>query len=360
MPVFFNNCCIFPTVSGELYEKALYAEEVTGDLQNAIDLYQQLLENNPENKQLAAKALLHQGMCYEKLGNQEAVKKYQRLVDNYPGQKNEVTLAKERLSKLLVAEKAAIAPLIPKFTKIEIASKPQNGVLSPDGNELAFVSQGAVWIVPLHGRVDPDIAGEPTRLAEIPGIWDSGSLLTWSSDGEWIAVNSMPDDEPSVYIIPKNGGEPRVVAIPDRGGHSFSYRLSLSPDGQMLAFSAIELGTQLEMPDPHKRYIYTIPTTGGEPNKISSEWARLPSFSPDGEFIAYVGYRQRDDWQEDSGGSPMTGDIWIASSDGDNPSKLADVDGRLRGPVWSPDGKYIAAHIEPGGTNDSKEIGYTH
>ena len=104
--LFFSTTVAFAQqTSGELYEKALYAEEVKGELQNAIDLYQQLLENNPENKQLAAKALLHQGMCYEKLGNQEAVKKYQNLVDNYPGQKYEVALARERLSKLLVAEK---------------------------------------------------------------------------------------------------------------------------------------------------------------------------------------------------------------------------------------------------------------
>ena len=56
--------------SGQLFEKALYTEEVKGELQNAIDLYQQILENYPENRQVTAKALYQMRMCYEKLGSQ--------------------------------------------------------------------------------------------------------------------------------------------------------------------------------------------------------------------------------------------------------------------------------------------------
>ena len=66
---------------------------------------------------------------------------------------------------------------------------PGPAVLSPDGNSLAFISEGAVWVVPIHGQVDPDIAGEPVRLAEVPDVWDNGSLMAWSANGEWIAVN---------------------------------------------------------------------------------------------------------------------------------------------------------------------------
>jgi Tol biopolymer transport system component len=132
--------------------------------------------------------------------------------------------------------------------------------------------------------------------------------------------------------------------------------VSLSPDGQKLAVSALELGTREEVPESHWRYIYSIPTQGGEPQQISSGWGRLPAFSPDGEFVAYVGYRERGDWQENTEGLRYDGDLWVAPSAGGTPVKLADVDGRLRGPVWSPDGRFIAAHHESGETNDSKEI----
>ncbi|GAG54046.1 unnamed protein product, partial [marine sediment metagenome] len=54
--------------AGELFEKALYMEEAKGDLQTAIDLYQKILKRFPENREVAAKAQLHIGICYEKLG----------------------------------------------------------------------------------------------------------------------------------------------------------------------------------------------------------------------------------------------------------------------------------------------------
>ena len=40
--------------TGQLFEKALFSEEVKGDLSEALELYQQVLEGNPDNRQLAA------------------------------------------------------------------------------------------------------------------------------------------------------------------------------------------------------------------------------------------------------------------------------------------------------------------
>ena len=338
----------------DLFQKGLVQERAKGNLDEAIRLYQQIVEDFAGDRALAAKALVQMGGCYERLGKQEAQKAYQRVIEEYPGQKQEVTVAKARIAAISKELKSAAQR--PTFRKIKIASKPRNGVLSPDGNKLAFISEGAVWVVPLHGKVDPDIAGEPVRLAEVPRIWDNGSLMAWSTDGEWIAVNTWPDAEDVfVYVIPAAGGEPRVVQMPKRGSHAWSYRLSLSPDGQMLAFSALELRKpRQKTSDKHDRYICTIPTAGGEPKQLSSGWGRMPSFSPDGETIAYVdGVRKN--WQ----GTErylLGGELWIVPSEGGTPVKLASVEGRLRGPVWSPDGKYIAAHHEPGGNNASKEI----
>ena len=58
--------------AGELFEKALYVEEGQGDLQKAIELYQDIVKRFPENREVAAKAQLHIGLCYEKLGTKEA------------------------------------------------------------------------------------------------------------------------------------------------------------------------------------------------------------------------------------------------------------------------------------------------
>ena len=251
-------CCLVPLImaSGQeqqaqkLLSEAIYQEEVNGDLDKAIKTYQQILNQYPDNRKVSAEALLHLGMCHEKLGNQEAVKTYKRLVNNFPEQKNQVAVARERLTRLIkISDDIAHTPLTPKFTKIIIPTNPGNGVLSPDGNKLAFISEDAVWIIPLHGKINSDIAGEPVQLARIPGIWDNGSLMAWSADGKWIAVNGKANGKNAAYVIPVNGGEPRVVPMPDRGSHAWSARLSLSPDGQTLAFSAIDIDMQQKASD---------------------------------------------------------------------------------------------------------------
>ena len=85
----------------QLYKSGLYTEEVGGDLQKAIGIYQDLLKRFPENREIAAKAQLHIGLCFEKLGTQEAEKAFQRVVDGYPEQAAVVLTAKEKLAALL-------------------------------------------------------------------------------------------------------------------------------------------------------------------------------------------------------------------------------------------------------------------
>ena len=65
--------------AGELFEKALYLEEAKGDIQEAIDLYQEIVEQFAENREIAAKAQLRIGLCYEKLG-QESAASYRPLL----------------------------------------------------------------------------------------------------------------------------------------------------------------------------------------------------------------------------------------------------------------------------------------
>ena len=93
--------------AGELFEKALYVEEGQGDLQKAIALYQDIVKRFPDNREVAAKALLHIGFCYEKLGMTEAEKAFQKVVDSYPEQSDAVGEARDKLALLLKARAIA-------------------------------------------------------------------------------------------------------------------------------------------------------------------------------------------------------------------------------------------------------------
>ena len=348
----------------ELYQAGLYQEEAQGDLEGAIQLYRQLVENHSGNREVAARAQLRIGLCYEKLGLTEARQAYRSVIDDFPEQREEVATAQQRLASL--AQELAELNREPTFRKIEIASKPQNGVLSPNGRELAFTSDGAVWVVPLHGDVDPDIAGEPVRIAEVPEVLNALNLMSWSADGNWIAVNSgqTPWEETAAHVIPADGGEARVVRIPPRGQGPSAYRVALSPDGQRVAFSALDPEVSQDWPENTSDWhIYIVPSAGGDPEKLTPARSAMPAFSADGEHVAYIGYRQRDDWPEDTDMDPrdprrFDADLWVVPSAGDTPIRLAAVSGFLKGPVWSPDGRFIAAHYAPHAQNpnDNKEI----
>ena len=133
-----------------LLQSGIYAEEVQGDLEQAIAIYRNILTDYPEDRAVGAKAQLHIGLCLEVLGLGEAQQAYRRVIDDFPEHADQVSLARERLASL--TEELAELNRQPTFRKIEIASKPQNGMLSPDGTTLVFASGGSLWLVPIHGK----------------------------------------------------------------------------------------------------------------------------------------------------------------------------------------------------------------
>jgi len=335
--------------AGELFEKALYMEEAQGDLQKAISICEKILAQHPNDREIAAKAQLHIGFCYEKMGMKDAQKAFQSVVDKYPEQTQEVALAKERLARIakILAEEAHK----PSFRKIRIPANPGNGVLSPDGKLLAFTSQGSVWVLPISGKVQPNLAGEPVRLTEPMGAWNMGNIMAWSADGQWIAFNAEDNKKDAIYVISPSGGKPKKIPVDLHGGnHIYNYRLSLSADGKTLAFCSRDITTPKINPEKDEPLLlYTIPVDGGEAKCLTDAVAREPAFSPDGKRIAFTrpfflgnGKGQRD--------------LWVINSDGSKSIKITEFPGRARGPVWSPDGKMMAFHYEPGGSNFSDEI----
>lgn len=347
-----SNSPSFSQNSEQLYQKGLMKEEGEGELQDAIKIYSQIADNTDADKSLRAKALLHIGMCYEKMGKQEATNAYQRLVNNFPGQKYEVAIAKKRLSKLnVLAKKILKTPLIPKFTKIKMPSNPGNGIISPDGKNSAFISKGSVWIIPVSGEVDPYIAGEPKKLTDNIGAWDMNSTFTWSGDGKWIAFNAeydMKSSSTSIYVVPSKGGIPQKVEVPEhRCGWPVEFRLSLSADGKLLAYAT---GESYGDDDSKLIRIYTIPVNGGQAKELTGPWTQEPSFSPDGSKIAFVkNYRMKE-------GRGWISDVWVIPSEGGTPIQVSNLQsGQVRGPIWSADGKMIAFHRRPEGENP-KEI----
>jgi tetratricopeptide (TPR) repeat protein len=141
----------------ELYQAALYQEEVQGNLESAIDIYGQILEDFPDNRAVAAKALMHIGLCHEKLGSREAQSAYERLVRDYGDQTEVADRARARLADLQGLARAE-APAQPAAASGIVVRElwagetgfeaDASGGPSPDGRYLAYIDwkeTAATW-----------------------------------------------------------------------------------------------------------------------------------------------------------------------------------------------------------------------
>jgi Tol biopolymer transport system component len=324
-------------------ERAIQLETVDGDLEAAVAEYGKIIEGKGNSRAVVAKALLRLGGCHEKLGHKEARKAYQRLVDDYADQAEEVVLARQRLAALPPGTPTA-APG-PTFRRIQIPGKPPRragAMLSPDGRRFAFVAEGGIWAVPLSGTVGPDIAGEPTRLTPDMGAWDNGNMsFSWSFDGQWIAFRGRPDD--TVYVVPSTGGEPKRVE--GSGPSSQGVRPSLSPGGETVAFTRLH---------EKRSHIFTFRLAGGEPKLVTEEPGMDPAFSPDGKLIAYV-----PSWYSADRGisPPKTMQVKVVAVQGGATAVVHESEGRPFAPTWSPDGTMIAfGHSSKKGETENSEI----
>ena len=79
----------FSQTAEELLPRALQLENVKGELEQAIEVYQKIVKEFPDNRPIAAKALFHIGLCYEKLGMKKAQATYQDVINKYSDQVDE-------------------------------------------------------------------------------------------------------------------------------------------------------------------------------------------------------------------------------------------------------------------------------
>src|SRR5262245_49133083 len=87
------------TPSGHaVFEQALAKERVDGNLAEAIKLYERVVTEFASDRALAARALAQVGLCYEKLGRDDAVTAYERLVRDFSDQPEPVNHARARLT----------------------------------------------------------------------------------------------------------------------------------------------------------------------------------------------------------------------------------------------------------------------
>ncbi|UCE40578.1 MAG: PD40 domain-containing protein [Candidatus Aminicenantes bacterium] len=307
----------------EAFEKAVYFEDVQGDLHKAIGLYEQILKQFPENRQIAANAQLHIGLCYEKLGKTEAIKAYELVLENYADQAGQVAAARERLGALKREE-----PSGPYKTKIfdgDLSVWVQD--ISPDGTKLA--------LAPIEDkRINIAIYDLSTKQMDYVthyGWEKQVRFAKWSPDGNKIVFHQSGLDPagPAEIAVSTLEGKTRVLYRVENKKEGYPVPYAWLPDGSAILTGIFKTGTG-------GGTLGFIPVSGGsfkglhslkDNAQMSHETADV---SPDGRFVVFQDKNPKGKY-----------DLYIIGTDGSSLEVLSDHPADEGLPRWSPDGKHI-------------------
>lgn len=305
--------------------KAAYEKEVVdGDLKSAITQYEKLVRGS--NRAVAGKALVRVGQCYEKLGDKEARKAYERAIRDFADQPEVLSTAKARLAAIGGGSGAGVSSrqlysfpgLGPeqRFSldgRLYVISENGGGIsvrevatgrkrllpksgnpefiaISRDGKQVAFCSWGQDpktnrWICELR-IIGVDGSNSRTLPYGTPDMMAGPS--DWSPDGKHLLVNRWPGASgfTDMLLINVDSGELKVIGkAPFRRGARFS------PDGRYIVFEA----AASDGPDGPKadRDIYVMAADGSQETAILSGPSKDQNavWSPDGSRIFFVSDR---------------------------------------------------------------------
>lgn len=194
--------------------------------------------------------------------------------------------------------------------RIQVSNRPGiNGspAFSPDGRKLVLTLGGADGNLDIHVM---DLATRDVkRLTTNRAIDTEGS---WSPDGRQIYFTSDRSGGPQVYRIGADGGTPERVTFEG----SYNARPRLSPDGKKLATVHVDRGNfRIAVMELDRRGVLVLST---------GQQDESPSFAPNSDTLIYA-TRQ---------GS--NGVLETVSADGLVRQRLAQAQGDVREPVWSP------------------------
>ena len=165
----------------ELFQQALVMERSNGQVREAISLYERIAMEFASDRSLAAQALIRLGLAHETLGSTEAQRAYQRIVSDYPDQREQVVVARTRLAALTqpatVVEASGVV-VRHVWTRSALA-------VSPDGRYLVFKDGEDLAVRDLRTGENLRLAGTTGRLTDYPAMSPDGRQLayvSWNSE----------------------------------------------------------------------------------------------------------------------------------------------------------------------------------
>jgi dipeptidyl aminopeptidase/acylaminoacyl peptidase len=253
---------------------------------------------------------------------------------------------------------------------------------SPDGTRLAFLAPGQPRGTQIHVMwVDTRETTQITRVDESP------RAVRWSPDGARLAFTMLVPEKPTfrvqlpkrpkgakwaeepdvitrlnyrrdragyrpkgflhLFVVDAGGGTPRQVT----GGDYDHQDGEWTPDGRRLVFSGLrEADADWQVRESE---VYDVEVDGGAVRRLTSRAGPdgSPAVSPDGQWIAYLGFDRNDD-------TYTVPALHVMAADGAQPRALtASLDREVGDLLWAEDSRAIYCTVSSEGRRNLHRVG---
>jgi len=232
-----------------LLQEGLYAEEIEGDLDAAIKIYEKIIAQAEQTQQTAALAMYRIGICHLKKGDKtQAANQFQQFIEKFPGQKAILAKVHSQLAKIQPAAAGRFGPVIERVVYSEDSGKafffdldavkafsPPEGLIrnSSPQEVMAWGRKNGIDLVNDRGEFE---LADMIAVNVSNRLWDSATPAEISGKlKNASAINNLPTSLNTTYAFKTREGGSGILQILEKKDNNLRIRYKMLSDTALAA-----------------------------------------------------------------------------------------------------------------------------